>query len=150
MGLASATLVGRFQGRWMGNNTPKEWMKDNWEPFMGCSPICFSLSWGWLAMVFWYLKVAKRVLNHRSKWGFQPLLLKRWTPNFYMKNERPECVSIWVKFRSLPLIFWYEEVFMEIRFIFYGFWKLNVACILVTLDLKEGLLKSIALKKRGV
>ena len=79
-------------------------------------------------MVFWYLKVAKRVLNHRSKWGFQPLLLKRWTPNFYMKNERLERVSIWVKFRSLPLIFWYEEVFMEIRF--YLLWFLEIECCL--------------------
>ena len=114
MGLTSTMLVGRFQCRRMGNNTLQERMKDNWEQFMGCSPICFFVS-RVVSIGVLVSQSYKEGIKPSFQVGFQPLLLKN--PNFDMKTERLECVQIWFKCPIVSLIFWYE-VFMEIIFIF--------------------------------
>lgn len=108
-------LVGRFHGRTISEQSLKQWIQVEWEPRIGYVPVFYILTRGQMDFLFQNATDADKFLNSPQKWGGPtPLSIKMWSPFFDVRLEQTILLPVWVQLPSLPIDFWFVEVFKEI------------------------------------
>jgi hypothetical protein len=116
---------------------------------LGHVPEILELNWKRFAFNFLATDHAQWVLGKNWKINVTPFLLKPWTSLFDAAKERMNIILVWVRLPGLPFHFWEVEFlrvignhlgeFLEFNYSFMESGERKVSCILVSLNLREGL-----------
>jgi len=128
----------------------------SWGTKLTSFPSVQLLTRGWFSFVFKASLDVDWVLSKTWTMAGTPIVLKRWTPFFYVKMERVDVVLVWVQLPSLPMQFWniacFSTIgrrlsnFLEDNYSFEEMRLMIVAKILVRMDLRLGILKEMKIK----
>jgi hypothetical protein len=69
------------------------------------------LSRGWFFFKFLSLSDVEKIIHKSWFIDSSPVLLKKWSPFFYVERERVDVLPIWVWLLGLSLEFWNENCF---------------------------------------
>jgi len=137
--MVNLEMVGHAYGRRFSYQTLLYWIFDSWKDLFDPLPRFHLYVW----------KVLVRVWHINSS----PFLFKKWTPLFYASRERVDVLTVWVQLPGLFRELWMEDIlnifgnmlrtFMELDMSFVHSQNQGIACILVSLNLREGLAKEI-------
>jgi hypothetical protein len=145
-------VVGRARGKWLGTAFLHSWVDKSWGSNISSPPSIRLLAKGWFAFVFSASSDVVWVLSKTWSMVGTPIVLKRWTPIFYAKQERVDVVHVWVRLPGLPMQYWnpvrFSAIgnklgeFIEADFSFEDTGLMSVARILVRLDLRPDFSRS--------
>lgn len=153
--VAEVTLVGRIRGRPVSGKALRMWAEKLWAGTPASSFKSNVLVRGWFMVSFDSKEALEWVEGQNWAFGSRPIFFKRWTPLFDAETEKVDEFPVWVRAPSLPPFLWADSVFKSIgdllgtyldadRSYLHTFEK-GVARILVRLNPKEGLAKTITL-----
>lgn len=153
--VAEVTLVGRIRGRSVSGKALRMWAEKMWAGTPAASFKSNALVKGWFLVSFDCKEALEWVEGQNWAFGIRPVFFKRWTPLFDADTEKVDEFPVWVQAPSLPPFLWADSVFKSIgdllgmyldaeRSYLHTFEK-GVARILVRLNPKEGLAKTITL-----
>jgi hypothetical protein len=149
------TLVERFVGKRLSTNTLRHWTTKTFFLVLGYAPKSLVLAKCWMAWTFRSTMDTQKILTGNWSFGAQSLFLKKRFVDFDATSKRVDISPVWVRIPGLPLIFWSEEVFREIRNtigFFYGADRsyissgyMGMTRILVGIKLSEGISEDITI-----
>jgi len=154
--MSKLTLVGKVIGRFFARKTIVRWVERFWKVEIGYSPVVDLLTRGWFAVTFTKEEDLAKILNKSWSLDQSPVLLKKWHPMFDARIERVDLIPIWVKMPGLPLQYWNEfhlrgigsmlGTCLEVDLSFLKTHVKQVARVLVSINIREGLAENINLK----
>jgi len=154
--MTKLTLVGKVIGRFFARRTVISWVERFWKAEIGYSPVVDLLTRGWFAVTFAKEEDLSKILNKSWSLDHSPVLLKKWHPMFDASIERVDIIPIWVRMPALPLQYWNEfhlrgignmlGTVMDVDLSFLKTHVKQVARVLVSINIREGLAETIKLK----
>jgi len=154
--MSKLTLVGKVIGRFFARNTVIRWVDRFWKVEIGYSPVVDLLTRGWFAVTFTKEEDLVKILNISWSLDHSPVLLKKWHPMFDASTERVDIIPIWVRLPALPLQYWEDfhlrgignmlGTVLDVDLSFMKTHIKQVARVLVSINIREGLAESIKLK----
>jgi len=154
--MTKLTLVGKVIGRFFARKTVVSWVDRLWKVEIGYSPVVDLLTRGWFAVTFTKEEDLEKILNKSWSLDHSPVLLKKWHPMFDASIERVDLIPIWVRMPALPLQYWNElqlrgignmlGTVLDVDLSFLKTHMKQVARVLVSINIREGLAETINLK----
>jgi len=154
--MTKLTLVGKVIGRYFARRTVVSWVERFWKVEIGYSPVVDLLTRGWFAVTFAKEEDMSKILNKSWSLDHSPVLLKKWHPMFDASIERVDIIPIWVRMPALPLQYWNEfhlrgignmlGTCLDVDLSFLKTHVKQVARVLVSINIREGLAETIKLK----
>jgi len=155
--MSKLTIVGKVIGRFFARRTMVSWVDRFWKEVVGYSPVVDLLTRGWFAVTFAKEEDLPKILNRSWSLDHSPVLLKKWHPLFDASIERVDIIPIWVRMPALPLQYWSEfhlrgignmlGTCLEVDLSFLKTHIKQVARVLVSINIREGLAETITLKR---
>jgi len=155
--MSKLTIVGKVIGRFFARRTMVSWVDRFWKDEIGYSPVVDLLTRGWFAVTFAKEEDLSKILNRSWSLDHSPVLLKKWHPLFDASIERVDIIPIWVRMPALPLQYWSEfhlrgignmlGTCLEVDLSFLKTHMKQVARVLVSINIREGLAETINLKR---
>lgn len=132
-----------------------KWEITNWGSKVSSPLEVTKLMKGWFTFLISSKEEVDMLLTSLWEMVGVPIVLHKWSPIFYDAWEKVEKEPIWVKLSGLPIHLWTPKFFkllgnhlgeyVDAYFSFKITREMDVACVLVLLDLREGLSPDICM-----
>jgi hypothetical protein len=93
--LLGKTLVGRFNGKYLGEKALTSWLQNHWKPLIGYVPKIHILSRSWISFSFLSDDDCEEIHRQSWSWGPSGLSLKPWTVDFDPLKESMVVMKVW-------------------------------------------------------
>ena len=111
----ASTLVRRFYGKHVGENSLQNWMEINQGAILDQIPSFHIMSRGWILFRLHSQLDKHRLMECNWSWVPSRLILKMWQVDFDARRGQKKMQHVWVILLRFPMIFWQKLVLEAIR-----------------------------------